>query len=138
MLPSLTVMRRWSPPRRSVFLAAAVLLFAAALASQLAAASPPPTPHSLAAEIRPSSWAMNVPLAWLAAPAPRLRSGDVLDIIAVKQGDHAFSVPIAYGVVVVSSDERGLVLELDENDASAIAIARGGGLLLVPLLRSTR
>jgi hypothetical protein len=38
----------------------------------------------------------------------------------------------------MATDDRGIVLELDEEGASAIAIARGGGMLLVPLLRSTR
>jgi hypothetical protein len=39
---------------------------------------------------------------------------------------------------VLGVSERGVILEVDETDASAIATARGGGLLLVPLLRSTR
>ena len=39
---------------------------------------------------------------------------------------------------VLSVTDRGLLLEVDETDATAIATARGGGLLLVPLLRSTR
>ncbi len=138
MLPSLTVARRRSVPRRAVYLGASLVLGAGAVVSQLAAAPPAPVPQSIAAQLRPTSWAMSVPLAWLAAPVPRLRPGDLLDIFAVKQGDRAYSVPIAYGVSVVSSDERGLILDLDEDDASAIAIARGGGLLLVPLLRSTR
>jgi hypothetical protein len=114
------------------------VLLVGALASQFTASPAPPAPTSLAARLHPSSWAMNVPSAWLAAPAPRLRDGDVLDILGVKQGDHAYSVPIAYAVTVVSSDERGIVLDLDDDDASAIAIARGAGLLLVPLLRSVR
>jgi hypothetical protein len=81
---------------------------------------------------------MNVPVAWLAAPAPPLRRGDRVDVIGVRSGDRAYAAPVAYAVVIVSADERALVLEVDEDDAIAIASARGGGLLLVPLLRSTR
>jgi hypothetical protein len=97
-----------------------------------------PVVVSLADELRPATWAMHVPTAWLAAPVPRLRKGDTLDILAVHAGDRAYTIPVAYAVAVLSSDERGLVLEVDENDASAISTARGSGLLLVPLLRSSR
>jgi hypothetical protein len=81
---------------------------------------------------------MSLPSAWLAAPAPRVRTGDLIDVLAVRQGDRAYAVPVAYAARVMAVDEHGLVLELDEEGASAIAIARGGGLLLVPLLRSAR
>lgn len=110
----------------------------AALATQLATAPPTPAAPSLADELRPATWALHVPTVWLAAPVPRVRKGDQLDILAVRQGDRAYTVPIAYAVTVLSSDERGVLLEVDENDASAIATARGSGLLLVPLLRSSR
>lgn len=93
---------------------------------------------SLSDDLRPSTWAMLVPSAWLAAPVPRVRRGDALDLLAIRSGDKAYTVPVAYGVSVLSADERGLLLEVDENDASAIATARGAGMLLVPLLRSTR
>ena len=81
---------------------------------------------------------MTIPSAWLVAPPPRLRAGDALDILAVHPGDRAFTVPVAYAVSVVSADDRGLVLQVNEDDAIALANARGGGMLLVPLLRSTR
>jgi len=81
---------------------------------------------------------MNVPTVWLAAPVPRVRAGDMVDVLAVRQGDRAYAVPVAYAARVMATDERGIVLELDEEGASAIAIARGGGMLLVPLLRSAR
>ena len=81
---------------------------------------------------------MTVPSAWLAAPVPPVRRGDAIDILAMRGGDKAYSVPVAYGVRVLSVNDRGLLLEVDETDATAIATARGGGLLLVPLLRSTR
>lgn len=81
---------------------------------------------------------MSLPAAWLAAPVPRVRAGDTIDVLAVRSGDRAYAVPVAYAARVMAADERGIVLELDEEGASAIAIARGGGMLLVPLLRSTR
>ena len=113
-------------------------LVVAAVATQVATTTPTPVAQSLAEQLRPATWAMHVPTAWLAAPVPSVRRGDQLDILAVRPGDRAYTVPVAYAVAVVASDERGLVLEVDENDASAIATARGGGLLLVPLLRSSR
>jgi hypothetical protein len=67
-----------------------------------------------------------------------VRIGDVIDVLAVQQGERAYAVPVAYAARVMASDERGIVVEVDEEGASAIAIARGGGLLLVPLLRSAR
>ena len=93
---------------------------------------------SLADALRPSSWAMTLPISWLAAPVPPLRAGDQLDILLVRPGERAYAAPVAYGVSVVSSDESGLVLEVDEADAIAIGSARGSGFLLLPLLRSTR
>jgi len=101
-------------------------------------AAAPATQASLADSLAPSTWAMSLPAAWLAAPVPRVRTGDVIDVLAVRQGDRAYAVPVAYDARVMAADERGIVLELDEEGASAIAIARGGGMLLVPLLRSTR
>lgn len=140
MLPAMTVARAAGRWRRVLLGAAAAVLFALALVTQLAAApTPPPAPPSdLAAQLTPGSWAMTVPAAWLAAPVPAVHRGDLLDILAVKQGDRAYASPVAFAVVVVSSDERSLVIQVNEDDASAIALARGGGLLLVPLLRSTR
>ena len=89
-------------------------------------------------ELAPATWAMTVPLPWLAAPVPPVRRGDAIDILAMRSGDKAYALPVAYGVRVLSTGERGLLLEVDKTDATAIATAHGGGLLLVPLLRSTR
>ena len=138
MLPALTSRPGRLPARRVLLLASAALFAAIALVTQLATSPTVPPVVSLADELRPATWGMYVPTAWLAAPVPRLRKGDTLDILAVRSGDRAYAAPIAYAVVVLSTDERGLVLDVDENDATAIAAARGGGLLLVPLLRSTR
>jgi Flp pilus assembly protein CpaB len=115
-----------------------VLLTLGALGAGIGGAAAPATPPSLAESLAPSTWAMSIPTAWLAAPAPRVRTGDAIDVLAVRQGDRAYAVPVAYAARVMAVDERGIVLELDEEGASAIAIARGNGLLLVPLLRSTR
>ena len=138
MLPALTAPRRRLPARRVALGAASALLAVGALGAEIGGAAAPATPPSLAESLAPSTWAMSLPAAWLAAPVPRVRAGDVIDVLAVRQGDRAYAVPVAYAARVMSSDERGIVLELDEEGASAIAIARGGGLLLVPLLRSAR
>lgn len=112
-------------------------MLAAVLVSVNGATSAVSAP-SLAEQLRPATWAMNVPVAWLASPAPPIRVGDTIDLLAMRSGDKAYVLPVAYGVTVLGVSERGLVLEVDETDASAIATARGGGLLLVALLRSTR
>ncbi|HJW50120.1 MAG TPA: hypothetical protein VJ726_11950 [Candidatus Limnocylindria bacterium] len=138
MLPALTASRRRLPMRRIALGTASALLTVGALGAEMSGAAAPSSPPSLAESLTPSTWAMTLPAAWLAAPVPRVGAGDLIDVLAVRQGERAYAVPVAYAARVVATDERGLVLELDEEGASAIAIARGGGLLLVPLLRSTR
>lgn len=138
MLPALTASRRRIDPRRAGLLGTSALLAIAAIGAQLAVAPAPSAPLALADELRESSWAIEIPAAWLAARAPAVRRGDALDILAVRSGDRAYAVPVAYAVIVMSADERGLVLEIDQDDAIAIANARGAGLMLIPLLRSTR
>jgi len=138
VLPALTASRRRIPRRRVALGAASALLALAALGAGMGGAATPTADASLAESLAPSTWAMHVPVAWLAAPVPRVRTGDVIDVLAVRQGERAYAVPVAYAARVMAADERGIVLELDEGGASAIAIARGGGMLLVPLLRSTR
>ncbi|MDP9251571.1 MAG: hypothetical protein M3O80_01075 [Chloroflexota bacterium] len=138
MLPALTASRRRFPARRVALGAISALLTLGALGMEMGATAAPVAQASLAESLAPSTWAMSVPAAWLAAPVPRVRVGDVIDVLAVRQGDRAYAVPVAYAARVMAADDHGIVLELDEEGASAIAIARGGGLLLVPLLRSTR
>jgi hypothetical protein len=138
MLPALTASRRRLPRRRIALGAASALLTVGALGAEMSGAVEPSPVPSLAETLSPSTWAMTMPAAWLAAPVPRVAIGDLVDVLAVRQGERAYAVPVAYAARVMAADERGLVLELDEEGASAIAIARGGGLLLVPLLRSTR
>ena len=138
MLPALTASRRRLPARRVALGVASALLTLGALGAEMSGAAAPAAEASLAESLAPSIWAMSLPAAWLAAPAPRARTGDVIDVLAVRQGDRAYAVPVAYAARVMAADAHGIVLELDEEGASAIAIARGGGLLLVPLLRSAR
>jgi hypothetical protein len=115
---------------------ASVLLALGAISAYWPSSVPDST--SVADALRPATWAMTVPTAWLAAPVPPVRRDDAIDILAMRSGDKGYSVPVAYGVRVLSVTDRGLLLEVDETDATAIATARGSGLLLVPLLRSTR
>jgi len=138
VLPALTASRRRLPARRLALGATSALLTVVALGAALGEGTAPKAQPSLAQSLAPSTWAMSLPAAWLAAPAPRVQTGDVIDVLAVRQGDRAYAVPVAYAARVMAVDEHGIVLELDEEGASAIAIARGGGLLLVPLLRSAR
>jgi hypothetical protein len=138
MLPALTASRRRVPMRRLALGAASAVLAVGALGAEMSGSTAPSPPPSLAESLAPSTWAMTLPSAWLAAPVPRVGAGDLIDVLAVRQGERAYALPVAYAARVVAADERGLVLEVDEEGASAIAIARGGGLLLVPLLRSTR
>jgi hypothetical protein len=81
---------------------------------------------------------MAIPAAWLAAPLGEVRVGDSVDLLAVRSGDHPVAIAIAADLRVMTSDERAVVFEVDEESATAIATARATGLLLVPLLRSTR
>ncbi|MEP6693574.1 MAG: hypothetical protein ABJB39_02920 [Chloroflexota bacterium] len=138
MLPALTASRRRLSNRRLALGAASALLTLGALGAQMSGAAAPAPESSLAQSLAPSTWAMSLPAAWLAAPVPRVRAGDLIDVLAVRQGDRAYAVPVAYAARVMAADDHGIVLELDEEGASAVAIARGGGLLLIPLLRSTR
>jgi hypothetical protein len=138
VLPALTASRRRFPVRRIALGATSALLTIGAFGAHMSGAVVPSPPVSLADSLAPSTWAMTLPAAWLAAPVPRIGPGDLIDVLAVRQGERAYAVPVAYAARVVAADERGLGLELDEDGASAIASARGGGLLLVPLLRSTR
>jgi len=137
MLPALTVPRRVALPRRAIGLAASAVLALTALVAQ-AVASPATPARGLADELGPATWAMNVPASWLAAPAPPLRAGDAIDVLALRPGDKPYAVPVAYGVTVLAASERGLLLQVDDVDASALASARSGGLQLIALLRSTR
>jgi hypothetical protein len=137
MLPALTATRSIVVSRRTMALIGSGLLALAAALAQTAA-TPSPPPLGLADQLGPATWAMQIPAGWLAGPAPPLRPGDAIDLLALRPGDKPYAVPIAYGLTVLGSSERGVLLQVDEVDASALASARSGGLLLVALLRSTR
>jgi len=138
MLPSLTVRSRFLDRRRIALGIASALLALAALATSQSATAPAAAQTSLADELHPATWAILVPPTWLAAPVPRVRRGDLLDLFGMKIGDRAFATPLVYGAAVILADDRGLLLEVDESDAAALASARAGGMQLIALLRSSR
>jgi len=92
---------------------------------------------SLAQRLSVSTWALAVPVAWLAAPLAEVRNGDSVDLLAVRSGDRPLAVAIAADLRVMGADERSIIFEVDEESATAITSARASGLLIVPLLRST-
>ena len=92
---------------------------------------------TLAERLSTSTWAIAVPTGWLAAPLAEVRSGDSVDLLAVRNGERPLAVAIAADLRVMSADERSVVFEVDEASATAIATARASGLLIVPLLRTT-
>jgi hypothetical protein len=144
VLPVLTFTpRRVAIPRRRLLLAiVGAGLLATSIISTLFSSAPrfgdeAATSSSLAQRLSVSTWAIAVPTGWLAAPLAEVRSGDSVDLLAVRSGDRPFAVAIAADLRVMSADERSIVFEVDEESAAAIATARASGLLIVPLLRST-
>lgn len=128
-------------PRAAIPLAGAVAALALAMsgaAGSLPGAAPVPSPAPLADRLQPETWAFAIPSSWLAAPIPGLRIGDVLDLVGVRASERATAVDIAAGVRVVSLDDRSVVVELTFEDASAVAVARARGLMILPVLRSSR
>jgi len=143
MLPALTFApRRFAIPPRRVLLAAggSALLVASILSTlfvpPLRSADEEAARTSLSQRLSMSTWALAVPTAWLAAPLAEARSGDSVDLLAVRTGDRPLAVAIAADLRVMSEDERSIVFEVDEESATAIASAHASGLLIVPLLRS--
>jgi hypothetical protein len=144
MLPVLTF-----TPRRYVFGRRRLLLgvggtallvlsvFSTLVASSSRSADELVASKSLAQRLSLSTWALAVPVAWLAAPLAEVRSGDSVDLLAVRSGDRPLAIAIAADLRVMGADERSIVFEVDEESATAIATARASGLLIVPLLRST-
>jgi len=143
MLPSLSILARRRPTirRQMLPIAGAVILLAAAAAALLGAGpSDGRAIHSpsVAETLAPDTWALTLPATWLATPVLGPRPGDHLDVLALRPGDRATATAIAFDLLVVAVDERGLIVGCAPDDATAIAVARASGLLLVPLLRSTR
>jgi hypothetical protein len=143
MLPALTFTPRRIvvPPRRVLLSVLGTTLVVASVISTLVAAPTRPSDEvvsrSLAQRLSMSTWAIAVPMGWLAAPLVDVRNGDNVDLLAVRSGDRPFAVAVAADLHVMSADERVIVFEVDESSASAIATARASGLLLIPLLRSS-
>jgi Flp pilus assembly protein CpaB len=145
VLPSLTTRARRLPRRRLIAGCASLAALAVALAGFAAPAGPAgPAGESvagaasLAARLPPASWGIAVPTSWFAAPIGALRPGDRVDIVALKAAERPTATAIAFDLEVMTVDERTLVLGVSAFDATAIATARAGGQLIVPLLRSTR
>jgi hypothetical protein len=144
MLPVLTFTpRRYVFGRRRLLLAVGgtallvLSVFSTLVASSSRSADELVASKSLAQRLSLSTWALAVPVAWLAAPLAEVRSGDSVDLLAVRSGDRPLAVAIAADLRVMGADERSIVFEVDEESATAIATARASGLLIVPLLRST-
>jgi hypothetical protein len=134
-----TQIRRTSITRPLLIVVALVLAAAAAVAA-FAPGDAPVThaPASIADRLGVRTWALALPTSWLAAPIPGLRSEDILDLLGTRTGERATATEVATGLRVVSADDRALIVELTEDDASAIASARARGITLVPILRSSR
>lgn len=144
MLPALTFTpkRITVPRRRLVITVGGAALLVASMLSPLVTSPPHAADEaalsgSLAQRLSVSTWAIAVPTGWLAAPLPEVRSGDSVDLLAVRSGDRPLAVAIAADLRVMGADERSITFEVDEESATAIATARASGLLIVPLLRST-
>ena len=141
MLPSLTAAARRRPPRRALLgVAGAALLAVAAIASMRASSSPAAgfQAAALAETLAPGTWAISIPTTWFVAPIGGLRAGDRLDVLALRPGERATATAVAFDLLVVSADEHAVVVGSGADDATAIGVARASGLLLIPLLRSTR
>jgi hypothetical protein len=144
MLPALTFTpKRFGVARRRLVLATvgSTLVLASLLSTFVGSlsrsADEAAASTSLAQRLSMSTWALAVPTSWLAAPLAEARSGDSVDLLAVRAGDRPLAVAIAADLRVMGADERSIVFEVDEEGATAIASARASGLLIVPLLRST-
>ncbi len=132
--------RRGALPARALLVAAALVLVVLGAATALAPAEarPAAAPVSIADRLGERTWALAIPPSWLAAPIPGLRGEDILDLIGTRPGERATASEIATGLRVIAADDHALLVELTEEDASAIASARARGLSLVPILRSSR
>jgi len=138
MLPSLTAAARRRPPRRTLLRASGALLLALGVLVPLRAPSPHVAPAALADTLAPSTWAISIPTSWFVAPIGGLRAGDRLDILALRPGEHATATAVAFDLLVVAADDRAVIVGSGADDATALGVARASGLLLVPLLRSSR
>ncbi|HEV2249089.1 MAG TPA: hypothetical protein VGT60_01090 [Candidatus Limnocylindria bacterium] len=107
----------------------------------LALHSSPPaiaSPLPMADALAPGTWAIAIPTSWFVAPIAGLRPGDRLDVLALRPGERATATAVAFDLLVVSVDDRAVVIGSGADDVTALGVARASGLLLIPLLRSTR
>ena len=140
MLPSLTAVARRRAPRRVLLGAGGAALLALSLLLSLCGSSPPASaaPKPMADVLEPGTWAMSVPATWFAAPIAGLRPGDRLDFLAIRPGERASATAVAFDMLVISADDHAVIVGSGADDVTALGVARGSGLLLIPLLRSTR
>jgi hypothetical protein len=141
VLPSLTIAaRRRRLPRRAILGASGALLLALSLILSLRSSPPsvPAAPTTMADALAPGTWAISIPTSWFVAPIGGLRAGDRLDVLALRPGERATATAVAFDLVVVAVDDRAVIVGSGAGDATALGVARASGLLLVPLLRSTR
>ena len=140
MLPSLTAAARRRPPRGGLLGASGAVLLLISLLASLHASSPSAatSPAAMAEALAPGTWAISIPITWFVAPIGGLRPGDRLDVLALRPGEHATASAVAFDLLVVSVDDRAVIVGSGADDATAIGVARASGLLLIPLLRSTR
>jgi hypothetical protein len=141
MLPSLTAAaRRRAPSRRTLAAACGAVLLAGSLLVGAHGASTPATAAStsMADALAPDTWAIAIPTSWFVAPIAGLRSGDRLDVLALRPGERATATAVAFDLLVVSADDHAIIVGSGADDVTALGVARASGLLLIPLLRSTR
>jgi hypothetical protein len=142
MLPALTFVARPRATRRLIASGIGGALLAAALVGVVAGSAGPTSttgqPEPLVDRLAPSTWALALPTSWLAAPVAEVRTGQSVDLLAVRAGDRPLAIPIAADLRVMSVVDSAIVFQVDEDAATAIASARASGLLIVPLVRSTR
>jgi hypothetical protein len=140
MLPSLTAVARRRPPRRAIAGASGALLLVVSLLFALHGSSPSAVASSapMADALAPGTWAIAIPTSWFVAPIGGLRPGDRIDVLALRPGERATATAVAFDLLVVSADDRAVIVGSGADDVTALGVARASGLLLIPLLRSTR
>lgn len=142
MLPTLTFVARQRAPWRLIGVGIGGAMLAVALVGSLLSSAGTTSgsgqPEPLVDRLAPSTWAFAMPTSWLAAPVAEVRTGQSVDLLAVRTGDRRLAIPIAADLRVMKVDDGAIVFQVDEDAATAIASARASGLLIGPLVRSSR
>jgi Flp pilus assembly protein CpaB len=140
MLPTLTATARRRPPRRLLAGGGGALLLLVAVLFSVHPSEPSAlaSAQAIGDALPPGTWAMSIPTSWFVAPISGLRPGDRLDILALRPGERATATAVAFELLVIAVDERAVTVGSGADDVTALGVARASGLLLVPLLRSTR